>query len=56
MAKELTIEQAERLAKEHLGIDTLEAQNSDSSDFHEVAVWQVRDLIFAAFEAGKQAK
>ena len=55
MSKELTIEQAEQLAKEHLGIDTLEAQNSDGLDFHEVAVWSIRDLIFAAYEAGKQA-
>ena len=39
-----------------LGIATLETQRSDSFDFHEVAVWQLRAALEAAFEAGKATK
>lgn len=40
------------IAKEKLRIDTLETRNSDSLDFHEVAVWSVRDALLAAYQAG----
>ena len=40
------------IAREHLGIPTLETRRSDSLDFHEVAVWCVHDALKAAFEAG----
>jgi hypothetical protein len=43
------------LAKEHLHIETLETRNSDSLDFHDVAVWSVRDALLAAYKAGKAA-
>ncbi len=39
-----------------LGFDTLETRNSDRLDFREVAVWQVRDALQAAYEAGKAAR
>jgi len=52
----ITIEQAEALAKKHLKIETLETRHSDSLDFYDIAVWNIRDLISAAFEAGKKAK
>ena len=42
------------IARDLLGIETLEERKSDSLDFHEVAVWQVRDALAAAFEAGRQ--
>jgi hypothetical protein len=35
-----------------LGIETLETRRSDSLDFHDVAVWCVRDALEAAFNAG----
>jgi hypothetical protein len=38
-----------------LGFGTLTTRNSDRLDFREVAVWQVRDALEAAYEAGKQA-
>ena len=40
------------IAKEKLGIDTLETRKSDSLDFRDVAVWSVRDALLAAYQAG----
>lgn len=41
-----------RIAQEHLFIDTLETQNSDSLDFHDVSVWGVKEALIAAYQAG----
>jgi hypothetical protein len=46
----------EAIAREHLRIETLKERKSDSLDFHEVAVWALRDALAAAFEAGRKAK
>ena len=35
----------ERIAREHLNIPTLYARNSDSLDFHVVAVWSIRKAL-----------
>lgn len=43
------------IAQEHLDIDTLETRHSDSLDFHDVAVWRIKDALQAAFNAGQQA-
>jgi hypothetical protein len=48
-------EQLEQIAKEHLFIETLETQNSDRLDFHDVSVWGVKAALEAAFEAGRKA-
>ena len=40
------------IAQKHLGIETLETRKSDSLDFHDVAVWCLRDALEAAFNAG----
>ena len=40
------------IAQKHLGIETLETRRSDSLDFHDVAVWCLRDALEAAFNAG----
>jgi hypothetical protein len=42
------------IAREQLGIPILDTRNSDSLDFHTVAVWQVRTALKAAFKAGSQ--
>ena len=42
-----------RISSEHLGLSTLNTRNSDSLDFHNVAVWQVRIALEAAYHAGK---
>jgi len=40
------------IARDHLGIPTLETRQSDSLDFHDLSVWSIRDALMAAFEAG----
>ncbi|PIQ13896.1 MAG: hypothetical protein CO125_04070 [Hydrogenophilales bacterium CG_4_9_14_3_um_filter_59_35] len=40
------------IAQKHLGIETLETRKSDSFDFHDTAVWCIRDALEAAFKAG----
>ena len=40
------------IAQKHLGIETLETRRSDSLDFHDTAVWRIRDALEAAFKAG----
>lgn len=44
------------IAKSHLSIETLEIRNSDSLDFHDVAVWAIKDALQEAYEAGKAHK
>jgi hypothetical protein len=43
----------EQIAKDHLHIDNLETQNLDRLDFHEVAVWNIRAALEAAYNAGR---
>ena len=40
------------IVEKHLFIETLETRNSDRLDFHDVAVWNVREALEAAFKAG----
>ena len=42
-------------AKHFHSIETLETQNSDRLDFHDVAVWAIRAALEAAYEAGRVA-
>lgn len=46
----------EKIAREHLFIQTLETQMSDRLDFHEVSVWGIKNALQAAFEAGRVAE
>ena len=41
-----------QIAQSKLGIETLETRKSDGLDFHDVAVWCLRDALEAAFSAG----
>ena len=45
----------EQIAREHLAIPTLANRRSDRLDFHEVAAWQLRDALAAAYQAGLAA-
>jgi hypothetical protein len=45
----------ETIAKQVLGLDTLETRNSDSLDFSEQAVWILRVALEAAYNAGLAA-
>lgn len=40
------------IAVQQLGLKTLRRRNSDSLDFHEMAVWRIRDALEAAYLAG----
>ncbi len=44
------------IAKKHLNLETLETRNSDSLDFHDVAVWPLKEALQEAYEAGLKAK
>ncbi len=39
----------------HFSLETLETRNSDRLDFHDVAVWAIRNALEDAFEAGRRA-
>lgn len=39
-------------ARRLLHIETLDTRNADALDFHELAVWSIREALAAAFEAG----
>ena len=42
------------IAQTHFpNIETLETRNSDGLDFHDVAVWAIREALEAAFAAGQ---
>jgi hypothetical protein len=43
------------IAQRRFFLETLETRNSDSLDFHDVAVWAIRDALAEAFEAGRRA-
>ena len=44
------------IAAKHLHLETLETRNSDSLDFHDVAVWSIKQALEAAYEAGRQSR
>jgi hypothetical protein len=46
----------DRIAREILGLETLERRNRDSLDFHDLAVWQIEDALKAAYLAGARSK
>lgn len=56
MAKpELSLEaqrEIAEIARVHLRIDTLETRRSDSLDFYDWAVWNIRAALEAAYLAG----
>lgn len=43
------------IAKQHLGIETLETRNSDRLDFHDVGVVSLKEALYAAFVVGHEA-
>lgn len=48
--------QIKLIAKRYLGVETFEKRNMDMLDFHDLAVWNIKDALDAAFEAGKKSK
>ena len=45
----------ESIASNELGIETLDARNMDSLDFHELSVWSIRAALEAAYKAGAES-
>jgi len=45
----------EVIAKEELGLKTLTTRNSDSLDFHDLSVWQIRTALRRAYQAGRNS-
>ena len=43
------------IAQRRFFIETLETRNRDRLDFHDVAVWAIRDALAEAFEAGRRS-
>ena len=44
-----------RIAQKHFySVETLETRNSDSLDFHNVAVWAIKEALEDAFIAGME--
>lgn len=43
-----------RIARDILRIETLETRKSDSLDFHDVAVWSIKEALEAAYRAGQE--
>lgn len=44
-----------KIAREILDLETLETRNSDSLDFHDLAVWEIRKALEAAYRAGRES-
>jgi hypothetical protein len=51
-AKETQAEVVAKIAREVLCLDTLETRHSDTLDFSDQAVWQLRAALEAAYSAG----
>ena len=45
----------EEIAKTVLDLQTLETRRSDSLDFHDLAVWSIREALLAAYRAGRES-
>jgi len=44
------------IATQILDLETLDTRKSDRLDFHELAVWQIKKALDAAYAAGQKAK
>lgn len=42
------------IANQHLGLETLETANNDGLDFHDLAVWNIKAALEAAYKAGQK--
>ena len=45
-----------KIAETILGLGTLETRNSDSLDFSDQAVWNIKAALEAAYKAGQASK
>ena len=45
----------EKIGSRILGIPTLKTRHSDQADFHDLAVWNIKRAMMAAYEAGRDS-
>jgi hypothetical protein len=48
-------ETIKRIARDILGVEILDTRNSDSLDFHDLPVWEIKRALEAAYLAGATA-
>lgn len=53
MSEEALNDELTLIANRILKISTLETQKSDHLDFHDVAVWRLKEALLAAYNLGK---
>lgn len=46
----------EKIARQHLHVETLETRSSDRLDFYDCAVWNIKAALEAAYLAGANSK
>jgi len=44
-----------QIARDVLHLETLETRKLDALDFHELGVWEIKQALIAAYEAGRQS-
>ena len=42
------------IAQDYLGVETLKTRNRDALDFHDLAVWNIKRALKAAYVAGRK--
>ena len=47
-------EVVKKIADEVLGVKSLETQNMDSLDFHELSVWSIKEALIRAVKEGEE--
>ena len=45
-------EKLNEIAKQTLGMSTLESRNNDHLDFYDLSVWQIKQALEEAYKAG----
>lgn len=59
MKNETTLKQKDQtltqIAKKELCLETLETRNNDCQDFHDLAVWEIKAALEAAYKSGQQS-
>lgn len=43
------------IARQTLDLETLDTRKRDALDFHDIAVWSIKEALEQAYEAGRQA-
>jgi hypothetical protein len=56
MQKRDSFPEIARIARRVLRVSTLERRGTDDADIHEVAVWELREALAAAYAAGRTSR